>query len=74
MDRGLWWAIVHGVARVRHDLATKTTTTTTKVTQTASGRIEIAISTVKCPGLHHYTKYHRTQFFSENKKLLETLI
>ena len=23
MDRGVWWAIVHGVARVRHDLATK---------------------------------------------------
>ena len=42
MDRGLWWAIVHGVARVRHGLATKTTTTI-KVTQTASGRTEIAI-------------------------------
>ena len=26
-DRGAWWAEVHGVARVRHDLATKTTTT-----------------------------------------------
>ena len=23
MDREAWWAIVHGVARVRHDLATK---------------------------------------------------
>ena len=23
MDRGAWWAIVYGVARVRHDLATK---------------------------------------------------
>ena len=23
MDRGAWQAIVHGVARVRHDLATK---------------------------------------------------
>ena len=23
MDRGAWWAIVHGVTRVRHDLATK---------------------------------------------------
>ena len=23
MDRGSWWATVHGVARVRHDLATK---------------------------------------------------
>ena len=23
MDRGTWWATVHGVARVRHDLATK---------------------------------------------------
>ena len=22
MDRGAWWAIVHGVTRVRHDLAT----------------------------------------------------
>ena len=22
MDRGAWWAPVHGVARVRHDLAT----------------------------------------------------
>ena len=25
MDRGTWWATVHGVARVRHDLATKPT-------------------------------------------------
>ena len=25
MDRGAWWAIVHAVTRVRHDLATKTT-------------------------------------------------
>ena len=23
MDRGVWWATVHGIARVRHDLATK---------------------------------------------------
>ena len=23
MDRGAWWATVHGIARVRHDLATK---------------------------------------------------
>ena len=23
MDRGTWWATVHGVARVRHDLVTK---------------------------------------------------
>ena len=23
MDRGVWWGIVHGVARVRHDLVTK---------------------------------------------------
>ena len=23
IDRGAWWAIVHGVARVRHDLVTK---------------------------------------------------
>ena len=23
MDRGGWWAIVHGVSRVRHDLVTK---------------------------------------------------
>ena len=23
MDRGAWWAIVHGVARVRHDLVIK---------------------------------------------------
>ena len=23
MDRGVWWAVVHEVARVRHDLATK---------------------------------------------------
>ena len=23
MDRGAWWAAVHGVARVGHDLATK---------------------------------------------------
>ena len=26
MDRGAWWATVHGVARVGHDLATKLTT------------------------------------------------
>ena len=29
MDRGAWWVTVHGVARVRHDLGTKPTTTTT---------------------------------------------
>ena len=23
MDRGVWWATVHGVARVKHDLVTK---------------------------------------------------
>ena len=23
MDRGAWWATVHGVTRVKHDLATK---------------------------------------------------
>ena len=23
MDRGAWWATVHGVAKVGHDLATK---------------------------------------------------
>ena len=23
MDKGVWWAIVHGVARVGHDLATE---------------------------------------------------
>ena len=23
MDRGAWWATVHGIARVRHDLETK---------------------------------------------------
>ena len=23
MDRGAWWAVVHGVARVAHNLATK---------------------------------------------------
>ena len=23
MDRGAWWATVHGVTRVRHDLVTK---------------------------------------------------
>ena len=23
MDRGAWWATAHGVARVRHDLATQ---------------------------------------------------
>ena len=23
MDRGAWWATVHGVTRVRHDLASK---------------------------------------------------
>ena len=23
MDQGAWWATVHGVARIRHDLATK---------------------------------------------------
>ena len=23
MDRGAWWAVVHGVTKVRHDLVTK---------------------------------------------------
>ena len=25
MDKGAWWAIVHGVTRVRHNLVTKPT-------------------------------------------------
>ena len=29
VDGGAWWASVHGVTRVRHDIATKTTTETT---------------------------------------------
>ena len=32
MDRGAWWAAVHGVARVKHDLATKTATTRIHIT------------------------------------------
>ena len=28
--RGAWWAIVHGIARVRHDLMTKPATTPTR--------------------------------------------
>ena len=31
MDRGAWQATVHGVARVGHDLATKTTKTSNKM-------------------------------------------
>ena len=27
MDRGAWWVIVHGVTKVRHDLATNQQTT-----------------------------------------------
>ena len=27
MDKGAWWATVHGVCRVRHDLGTKQTLT-----------------------------------------------
>ena len=27
MDRGAWWAIVHGVVKVRHDLVTERTRT-----------------------------------------------
>jgi len=30
MDRGAWWATVHGVVRVRHDLATKPPPTVVK--------------------------------------------
>ena len=28
MDRGAWWAVLHGVARVGPDLVTKSATTT----------------------------------------------
>jgi len=31
MDRGAWQATVHGVARVGHNLATKTTKTSNKM-------------------------------------------
>ena len=31
MDRGVWWATVHGVARVWHDLVTKPPPATTKI-------------------------------------------
>ena len=33
MDRGAWRMTVHGVKRVRHDLATKTATTATFIKQ-----------------------------------------
>ena len=29
MDRGVWWATVHGAAKVRHNLVTKLPPTTT---------------------------------------------
>ena len=31
MDRGVWWATVHGVARVGHNLVTKPPPATTKI-------------------------------------------
>ena len=34
MDRGAWWTIVNGVARVRHDLATKPPPDNTKYPKT----------------------------------------
>ena len=33
MDRGAWWATVHGVIRVRHDLATASSTAKTGAAQ-----------------------------------------
>ena len=33
MNRGAWWATVHGVARVKHDLMTKSLTTTQNMFQ-----------------------------------------
>ena len=36
-NREVWWATVHGVARVRCDLVTKTTTMITLLTSKAAG-------------------------------------
>ena len=32
MDRGAWWAVVHGVSRVAHDLGTKLPPILNKIT------------------------------------------
>ena len=42
MDGGAWQAVVHGVARVGHDLAAKPTTTSDKV----SGILSISLQKV----------------------------
>ena len=42
MDRGAWWAIVHGVPRVGHDLATK---------PPAPGKEECHAERLGCPKL-----------------------
>ena len=34
MDRGAWWAIIHGVARAAHDLVTACKTHLTIIVQT----------------------------------------
>ena len=55
MDRGAWWATVYRVESVRHDLATKTTTTSKKTTTShlESQDIEQApLSPSSSQGLH----------------------
>ena len=46
MDRGAWWATVHGIARVGHDLATKQQTTM----RGPPCRLLSFILTVRCVG------------------------
>ena len=39
--RGAWWATVHGVARIRHDLATKPPATTTIISYHQAWQTEV---------------------------------
>ena len=46
MDRGVWWATVHGVTRVRHDLVTKPPNQVSKSLKLSYYKLMVAIREV----------------------------
>ena len=55
MDRGAWWATVHGVARVGHDLATKPPTLVKKTF--------ICMYMQNSPGIYVHKYFHIFNYF-----------
>ena len=60
MDRGAWQAIVHGVTRVKHDLATKEQTTAIEEQEKSNQRTEGQARLVRVGGVEVETTHHES--------------